>query len=143
MLYRSMGASDTVEGRFELLTLHVVLLLDRLKAQPDLRQALFDTYVSYLDGALREMGVGDLAVPKRMKALAAAFYGRARAFEEAFVALPDETQLRDVLARTILCGQAGADVEPLTAYTAGARDRLAGIGLDRLFLGDVIWSAAQ
>src|SRR5882724_2855145 len=76
-LYERMGAPDTVEGRFEVLTLHLILLIDRLDrrepAEARARQALFDVYVHNLDGALREMGVGDLAVGKRMRRLAEAF----------------------------------------------------------------------
>ncbi len=80
-LYAELGAPDTVEGRFELLTTLVILIVARLAGQGPLaervRQALFDLYVRNLDGALREMGVGDLAVPKRMKELAKLWYGRA------------------------------------------------------------------
>ncbi|MET0271566.1 MAG: ubiquinol-cytochrome C chaperone family protein, partial [Phenylobacterium sp.] len=70
-LYEALGAPDTVEGRFEIYTLHVVLLLDRLRRQGDqakeTSQHLFDTYVKALDHALREMGVGDLSVGKKMR----------------------------------------------------------------------------
>src|ERR1700722_5951612 len=80
-LYAAMGAPDTTEGRFELLVLHLVLLIERLEhdGEQAASQAVFDVFVSDLDGALREMGVGDLAVPRRMKNLIAIFYGRARA----------------------------------------------------------------
>ena len=81
--YERLGAPDTVEGRFELYSLHVVLLLNRLKGEGDAAQALFDTYVSALDHTLREMGVGDLTVPKKMRKLGEAFYGRAKAYQAA------------------------------------------------------------
>jgi len=126
-LYAVMGAPDTVEGRFELLTLHVILLLDRLRDlgrhHSELRQAVFDAYLSDLDGALREMGVGDLTVGKRMKALGGAFYGRAKAYDEAFKALPDENALRDLIARTIL-QSAPADATALAAYVLRCRGAL-------------------
>src|SRR5678815_3207519 len=77
-LYAELGAPDTREGRFEIYSLHVYLLLERLKDQgpqaADTGQALFDAYVSALDNALREMGVGDLSVGKRMRKLGEAFY---------------------------------------------------------------------
>ena len=86
-LYERLGAPDTVEGRFELYSLHVVLLLDRLRRQGDqateTSQALFDTFVKALDHALREMGVGDLSVGKKMRRLAEAFYGRAKSYDAA------------------------------------------------------------
>jgi cytochrome b pre-mRNA-processing protein 3 len=73
VFYAAMGAPDTVEGRFEVYTLHVALILRRLKGQgshaAEAAQGLFDAYVKSLDGALREMGVGDLSVGKKMRKL--------------------------------------------------------------------------
>src|SRR5690348_4977091 len=84
-LYAEFAAPDTVEGRFEIYTLHVVLVLDRLLRQgPEaakVSQGLFDTYVRSLDDALREMGVGDLSVGKKMRRLGEAFYGRVKNYE--------------------------------------------------------------
>src|SRR6187399_2406964 len=86
-LYAELGAPDTREGRFEIYSLHVYLLLERLKDQgpqaADTAQALFDTYLSALDHSLREMGVGDLSVGKRMRKLGEAFYGRIKGYETA------------------------------------------------------------
>src|SRR5215208_769419 len=104
-LYATLGAPDTVEGRFELYSLHVYLLLERLKAQgphaAETGQALFDAYVKSLDDALREMGVGDLSVGKKMRRLGEAFYGRVKSFEAAFADLPDRTGLEALLTRTV------------------------------------------
>ena len=141
LFYAAMGAPDTVEGRFELLTTHVILLLDRLKDQPVLRQDLFDTYVSNLDGALREMGVGDLAMAKRMKGLGSMFYGRARAYGQAFAALPDETALNEVIKRTILRDQDGADPAPLATYVGHCRAALAEASTSSLLSGEIAWPA--
>src|SRR5437868_7409072 len=92
-LYAELGAPDTPEGRFEVYSLHVYLLLERLKGQgpqaADTAQALFDTYVSSLDNSLRELGVGDTSVGKRMRKLGEAFYGRVNAYEKALAVLPD------------------------------------------------------
>ena len=88
--YARLQAPDTVEGRFELYTLHVVLLLHRLKGLDTgtaaIAQALFDAYLQALDDALREMGVGDLSVGKKMRKLGEAFYGRAKAYDAALAA---------------------------------------------------------
>jgi len=142
-LYARMGAPDTVEGRFEVLCAHVVLLLDRLKGERGLaleaRQTLFDVFVSHLDGAMREMGVGDLAMGKRMRRLGEAFYGRLQAYDEAFGALPDLGSLESVVARTILDGR-DAPPDSLAAYLAGARQRLSDQELDVLLRGDAGWS---
>ena len=81
--YREYGVPDTVNGRFDLLVLHLVLVLDRLADEPQLRelgQALFDHFCTDMDRNLREMGVGDLSVPKQMQRVGEAFYGRAQAY---------------------------------------------------------------
>jgi cytochrome b pre-mRNA-processing protein 3 len=143
-LYAVMGAPDTVEGRFELLTLHVILLVDRLKGQSgvaaQVRQTLFDAYISNLDGALREMGVGDLAVGKRMRKLGEAFYGRAQAYDDAFAALPDPSQLEALLRRTVFAGSTDADAADLTAYATDCRQGLAAQDVAALLSGFPQWS---
>jgi cytochrome b pre-mRNA-processing protein 3 len=136
--YLTLGVPDTIDGRFELLTLHIVLLLERLKEQPATRQDLFDTYVSDLDGALREMGVGDLSMGRRMKQLGQVFYGRASAFEAAFKSLPDDRELRDVIARTVIHGQS-VDAAGLADYAVECRASLAGSADDSLLAGSVVW----
>jgi cytochrome b pre-mRNA-processing protein 3 len=82
--YADFGVPDTVEGRFELIVLHLVLLLRRLARENEtgqvLGQRLFDVFCGDLDGNLREMGIGDLAVPKHMRRFGEAFYGRQAAY---------------------------------------------------------------
>jgi cytochrome b pre-mRNA-processing protein 3 len=127
--YAELGAPDTLEGRFELYTLHVVLLLDRLKgdlAVAQARQALFDAYVRGLDDALREIGVADIAVGKKMKKLAGAFYGRLRAYEAGFSALPAQDDLRALIGRTLFGEETDARAGGITTYAVAARDALAG-----------------
>jgi cytochrome b pre-mRNA-processing protein 3 len=143
-LYEELGAPDTVEGRFELYSLHVVLLLDRLKRQGDqaaeVAQSLFDTYVSALDHALREMGVGDLSVGKKMRKLGEAFYGRVKSYEAAFAALPDAGELTTFLARTVYEGVEDRSAA-LADYVVAQRDALAAEPLNHLLAGKVAWSA--
>lgn len=142
-LYARMGAPDTVEGRFEVLTLHLILLIDRLgrrdPAEAAARQALFDVYLADLDGALREMGVGDLAVGKRMRRLGEAFYGRASAYETAFAALPDAAPLQALIARTVLHGASDTDPAPLADYVARCRVSLARGDSSSLLAGAARW----
>jgi cytochrome b pre-mRNA-processing protein 3 len=145
-LYARMGAPDTIEGRFELLTLHVILLIDRLKAvqgpAAEVRQRLFDAYVSNLDGALREMGVGDLSVGKRMRRLGEAFYGRAQAYDAAFQAPPESGLLEDLIGRTVLAGAGGAAGD-LADYARRCRLALAEAGADVLLQGEPRWATAS
>jgi cytochrome b pre-mRNA-processing protein 3 len=146
-LYARMGAPDTVEGRFELLTLHVILLIDRLKdgsfEASAIRQLLFDVYVSNLDGALREMGVGDLAVGKRMRKLGEAFYGRSRSCEAAFAALPDTRLLEEMLERTLFVGTADARPAALADYIRRCRESLATGDMPGLLAGAPAWAATE
>lgn len=146
-LYTDLAAPDTVEGRFEVYTLHTVLLLERLRA-PDAAQhptagetsqMLFDTYVKALDDGLREMGVGDLSVGKKMRKLGEAFYGRGKTYDAAFAALPDEAPLLALLTRTVYAGVEAPPVDRLAGYTLAQRAALAAQPLEALLAGDIVW----
>ncbi len=84
--YLDLGAPDTVDGRFDMIIIHAVLLVRRLKSEDraarDLSQDVFDLMFADMDRNLREMGVGDLGVGKRVKKMAGAFYGRLAAYGE-------------------------------------------------------------
>ena len=139
-LYAQLGTPDTVEGRFELYSLHIYLILERLKGQgplaADTAQSLFDTYVSALDHALREMGVGDLSVGKRMRKLGEAFYGRVNSYEQALAALPDTTLLEALLARTVYEGADSTQAPQMAAYVIRQRESLAIQPLEALSGGE-------
>jgi cytochrome b pre-mRNA-processing protein 3 len=102
--YRDYGVPDTVSGRFDMIVLHLVLVLRRWRAAPanvrPLGQQIFDRFCSDMDHNFREMGVGDLAVPKEMRRVAEAFYGRAGAYEAA-LADGDGTGLEAALTRNV------------------------------------------
>ncbi len=142
-LYAAMGTPDTVEGRFELLTLHVIILLARLRGDHPtadaVRQAVFDAYISDLDGALREMGVGDLSVGKRMKSLGAAFYGRAEGYDRAMEALPKRDDLEALIRRTALENRDDGDSIALADYVLRCRAALAATGLEELLTRGPSW----
>jgi cytochrome b pre-mRNA-processing protein 3 len=142
-LYLAMGAPDTVEGRFEVYTLHVALLLRRLKGQgtqaAETAQGLFDAYVKSLDDALRDMGVGDLSVGKKMRKLGEAFYGRVKNYDEAFEALPDREPLAAMIGRTVLMGEGGAAPGPLVDYATEAMTLLESQSLEVLLQGEARW----
>ena len=85
--YQALGVPDTLDGRFDLVALHAFLLIHRLQAAPDpgpaLAQAVFDAMFSDMDNNLREIGVSDLRVGKRVRAMWEAFHGRAKAYASA------------------------------------------------------------
>jgi hypothetical protein len=117
--YTGYGVSDTMEGRFDLIVLHIVVLLvrfDRLGSSArDIGQKLFDLFCRDLDANLREMGVGDLAVPKRMRQFGEAFYGRQAAYRTA-LGTPDVRALEKALARNIFGGVNGDGPRRLARY---------------------------
>ncbi len=100
--YRDYAVADTVNGRFDLLVLHLGLVLGRLgeAGLRELGQALFDRFCEDMDHNLREMGVGDLSVPKEMLRMGEAFYGRTQAYQAA-LAKGDQEALAEALARNI------------------------------------------
>lgn len=102
--YGRYAVPDTVNGRFEMIVLHLVLLLRRLEGEPAavrrLGQGVFDLFCRDMDGSLREMGVGDLAVPRQMRRIGEAFYGRQAAYAAALAA-GDTVPLRTALARNV------------------------------------------
>ena len=117
--YIDYGVPDTMDGRFDLIVLHMALLLAHLdrrgQSARDLGQNLFDLFCRDLDSNLREMGVGDLAVPKRMRQFAEAFYGRQAAYLAAFAA-PDGQELEKALARNIFQGGNGDGPRRMARY---------------------------
>jgi cytochrome b pre-mRNA-processing protein 3 len=130
IFYRDLGVSDTVNGRFDLLLLHLWLVLRRLRTVDGgqaisqvLSQALFDRFCEDMDDNLREMGVGDQTVPKRMRAFGEAFYGRARAYDQAV----DEgvEALALAIRKNILNGADTGQARRLAAYALAAGHDLA------------------
>jgi cytochrome b pre-mRNA-processing protein 3 len=128
LFYRDLGVPDTVNGRFDLLVLHLWIVLRRLKSiegGAGLSQTLFDRFCDDMDANLREMGVGDLTVPKRMQAFGEAFYGRAAAYDLALAA--GEGPLAQALCKNILNGEEIDKARRLAVYAEAAIAALAGL----------------
>lgn len=110
--YSQMGVADTVDGRFDILLLNASLAMRRLTAGGErgakVSQALFNLMFQDMDEALREMGVGDLIVPKRIKQMGEAFYGRALAYDKA-LSSGDNEALQDALVRNVYRGAEDKD----------------------------------
>jgi cytochrome b pre-mRNA-processing protein 3 len=86
MFFEKLGVPDTFDGRFDLLLLHIFLIMDALMKQggkEDLSQALFDVTFRDMDQTLREMGIGDMGVPKHMRRMMKAYNGRMHAYKMA------------------------------------------------------------
>ncbi|BCJ90635.1 ubiquinol-cytochrome c chaperone [Terrihabitans soli] len=128
--YAELGVPDTLEGRYDMLMLHAFLYMHRLKDEPepvkDVAQDVFDFMFSDMDRSLREMGVGDLSVPKKIKKMAQAFYGRASAYDAALAkAGPD---LGEAVQRNVFGGGASsaANAASVADYMRRAAKALAG-----------------
>jgi cytochrome b pre-mRNA-processing protein 3 len=135
------GVADTFEGRFEILTLNAGLVLRRLsllpEPGPELAQLLSNAIFTGFDDALREIGVSDVGVPKKMKKLARAFMGRGAAYREAIAT--SEAALAATLARNVLAGE--GDGAPLAAYFLRARASLDETPLDAFLRGEAPFPA--
>ncbi len=133
---------DTLEGRFELLALNAGLAQRRLHAAGDcarLAQAFTDQLFSHLDAGLREAGVGDLSVPKRMRAMAGAFYGRVAAYADALNSR-DRQALAAALGRNLLGDEAAPHAGALAEHALALAERQAALAVETLS-APAAWSA--
>ena len=144
--YRDMGVPDTAEGRFEMVALHVFLALRRLRtcgeAGKELGQKLFDVMFDDMDQTLREMGVGDLSVGKKIKAMASSFYGRMQAYDEALAGTGDG-KLEAAFRRNILTETAAAEphAAALAAYVRRVDGELAAQSPSEVLAGRVVFTS--
>ncbi len=147
--YLDLGAPDTVDGRFDMIVIHAVLLVRRLKSEDqaarDLSQAVFDLMFADMDRNLREMGVGDLGVGKRVKKMAQAFYGRLVAYGEGLdrPGISGQKSLAGALARNLY-----AATEPtpdkaaaMAEYLIREADAMNEQTLSELMAGRVVFGA--
>ena len=144
--YSQWEVPDTPLGRFEMLSLHMVLVLERTSGGPaalgDLAQDLTDEFFKDVDHSLRELGIGDISMPKRMKKLARMFYGRAEAYRSAVIA-GDEAALATALARNIQPQAEWPHAAALAAYTLGASAMLASQADAALLAGQIAFPPAE
>lgn len=146
--YMDCGVPDTVEGRFDMIALHAFLIMRRLKqghgAASELSQELFDVMFSDMDTNLRESGVGDLAIGRRVKKLAKAFYGRIGAYEAGLDAAEGGGVLAAALERNLFrsTDPAKRAVTEMAQYIRREASSLDGQGLESLMAGKVSFGAA-
>ncbi|MGN6516743.1 MAG: ubiquinol-cytochrome C chaperone family protein [Rhizomicrobium sp.] len=104
VFFTELGVPDTIDGRFDLVTLHAWLVLQRMRAagMKNSSQALIDALFASFDESLRDLGVGDIGIGHRMKKMADAFYGRLAAYGGA----ADEAELTAAILRNVYRGEA-------------------------------------
>jgi cytochrome b pre-mRNA-processing protein 3 len=146
-LYSTWNVPDTPLGRFEMLSLHMFLFQHRLRdetgAARELAQELIDAFFADVDHSLRELGIGDMGIPKRMKKLARMFYGRTAAYADA-IERRDGAALAAALRRNVRPGDeaAWAEAGALAAYVLAAHDLLTGQQVDAIIGGKVVFPDA-
>ncbi|KAB2725485.1 ubiquinol-cytochrome C chaperone [Ochrobactrum sp. 695/2009] len=145
--YAQFQVPDTPLGRYEMLSLHIFLALHRMRGEnralADLAQEIADEFFKDVDHSLRELGIGDQGVPKRMKKLARMFYGRVAAYGEALDA-NDGDALAAALTRNIRPDlEFWPHAHHLAAYVLACRDRLQKIADDALAAGDISYMDAD
>lgn len=143
--YAEWQVPDTVTGRFDMISLHLVLLFRRLRAetgeQKAFSQAVFDLFFKDMDRSLREMGVGDLGVPKRIQKMGNIFFGLLAAMNEAMDA-GDKDALVAVLSRNLFDGATGPHVEALAEYVLAEDRALANQSADTITGGTLHFEVA-
>jgi cytochrome b pre-mRNA-processing protein 3 len=139
--YVEWGVPDTTDGRFDMIILHQFLALERLKeagpAGEGVMQGLTDAFFKDMDRSLREMGVGDLSVGKKVRRMAEAYHGRMQAYS---AAVPDGVRLADALKRNIFAGVDGGKADLLAHYALDCAAYLRGQGDAALLQGRITFS---
>ena len=120
--YRDWAIPDTIDGRFDMLVLHLAMVIARLKdVDQETRQKLIDQFCVDMDDNLREQGASDVSVGKKVRHMAEAFQGRYVAYESAI----DKTQLAEAINRNTYAGKPSPHAVNIANYVEKARLSLA------------------
>lgn len=145
VFYAQWGVPDTVTGRFDVLSLHMGLVFRRLggagKPATDFSQALFDLFFKDMDRNLREMGAGDLSVPKKIRHMGNLFYGLTTNLNEA-MKRGDRPETEAVLKRNLFADIEDADVPALADYLEAEYAKLTLQAVEALIAGRVLLGEA-
>ncbi|RUT32546.1 ubiquinol-cytochrome C chaperone [Arsenicitalea aurantiaca] len=141
VFYAEWGVPDTVTGRFDMISLHMALVFRRLRRENqetrDFSQAVFDLFFKDMDRSLREMGAGDLAVPKKIQKMGTIFFGLLASLAKAMDA-GDRAGVADVLARNVYEGP-GPEAERLADYLMAEAEALEAQPVSEILAGNVRW----
>ena len=138
--YADWGVPDTVTGRFDMISLHLALLLRRLRAEGPaakaFNQAVFDLFFKDMDRSLREMGAGDIAVPKKIQKMGTIFYGLLANLDAALVSA-DAAAVEAVLVRNVYGGEPTAGSDSLAGYVMAEAAALASQPVEMILAGEL------
>jgi cytochrome b pre-mRNA-processing protein 3 len=137
--YAKWQVPDTLDGRFDMMIVHMYLVLDRLRVfgveSEELRQALTDRFFAEMDKALREIGVGDISVGKKVRKMAESFFGRITAYSTAIS--ESEVALSAALQRNVFAGTDTPQSDVLARWMLAAHEKMAEHGLADFQTGHV------
>ena len=141
--YRDLDVDDTLDGRFDMITLHAVLAFDALSHRGqeavDLSQATFDLMFKDMDRSLREIGVGDVSIPKKVKKMGEVFFGRSDAYRKALAA-QDRAELATALHRNVYASTGGeAESVQLADYAMRSAEALRRAEDADFYTGQLQW----
>jgi cytochrome b pre-mRNA-processing protein 3 len=124
--YAELGVPDTPSGRYEMVVLHLSLVIERLRSEPvsPLPRMLAEAFVADMDDSLRELGTGDVTVPKKVRRAATGLYERSVAYNAALES-SDKDALADALAQHVYGADNGRHANSLAAYVRAAAASLA------------------
>ena len=135
--YADLDVPDSIDGRFDLLVVHLWLVVARLKGEDDpLRQQLIDVFCVDMDDNIRELGAGDLGVSKKVRRMAEAFQGRYVAYDAAH----DHATMVAALQRNVYAGKASAGVAKLADYVLNAKRRLGEQETENIIAGKFVFA---
>ncbi len=138
--YAARGVADTMEGRYELVALHLILALERLGqpdvANEDVRRETLETFVTDMEDSMREIGVGDTPLPKKVKRAAGGVYVRSKSYQAA-LAQRDDDALQAVLNEHVYQGRENPSAPALAAYMRRATAHLAALDANTLLAGNM------
>lgn len=147
VFFTDLGLPDTVMGRFDALSLHIYMLARRFRAEGtnptmDLSQEIFDLYVSDVERALRELGIGDTSVPKKKKKMIRSFYGQIEDFDAALEDMNETIIAEKVTARYLIDSQS-TDPATLTRYMLETEKHLKAQEIKDIMSGKLTWVSAE
>ncbi len=141
VFYSEWQVPDSVTGRFDMVALHMCMILRRLKTSKDqdreFSQTLFDWFFRDMDRSLREMGAGDMAVPKRIQKMGELFYGMLASIGDALDD-NDQAELQEALSRNIFGGEHPDSLKPIANYLMSLDQDLNQIETTTILAGTLI-----
>ncbi len=142
--YREMGVPDNVTGRFDMISLHMILVLRRLRSkEKEIRQFsqdLFDLFFKDMDRSLREMGVSDIGVPKKIQKMGALFYGFLAKLNEALDA-KEQKKIQEIINNNIYDGNGGENHLSLAKYVEKTSSHLEKQPIENIIMGEIFFES--